>query len=284
MRWHAKAAVFGATMGLLAQLAIAGQTATTDPRLLAVIDSPARPAADKVRDRFRHPAASLAFWGLKGGDTIIDVSPGAGWWTEILAPYLASTGGHYIAAVADLADPKLSVGARKSRAVFAAKFVGNRARYGDVKLVGFGRASGPLAPAGSVDLVLVSREIHDWAQVNGYTAKAFGDFYAALKPGGVLAIEDHRARDGADPKKGDGYISETYVIGQARAAGFRLAGRTEINANPRDTKDYPFGVWTLPPTRRSAPVGAPANPAFDHRRYDAIGESDRMTLRFVKPG
>ena len=144
------------------------------------------------------------------------------------------------------------------------------------------RRSGPLAPPGTVDLVLVSREIHDWAQVDGFTAKAFGDFRAALKPGGVLAIEDHRAPDGADPKLANGYISEAWVIGEAKRDGFALAARSEVNANPRDTKDYPFGVWTLPPTRRSAPPGQPPNPAFDHAKYDAIGESDRMTLRFVK--
>ena len=152
-----------------------------------------------------------------------------------------------------------------------------------MKLVGFGQASGPLAPPGSIDVVLVSREIHDWAQVPGFTHKAFADFYAALKPGGYLAVEDHRARDGADPTKGDGYISESYVIGEAKAAGFRLDGRSEINANPKDAKDYPFGVWTLPPTRRTAPAGKPPNPAFDRTRFDAIGESDRMTLSFVKP-
>ncbi len=112
--------------------------------------------------------------------------------------------------------------------------------------------------------------------------KAFGDFHAALKDAGVLAVEDHRAPDGWDPKKANGYISEAWVIGEAGKAGFALAARSEINANPKDTKDYPFGVWTLPPTRRSAPPGQPPNPAFDHTKYDAIGESDRMTLKFVR--
>lgn len=150
-------------------------------------------------------------------------------------------------------------------------------------MVGFGPTSGPLAPPDSADLVLVSRETHNWVR-NAFIQKAFADFHSALKPGGVLAIEDHRAPDGADPARGDGYISEAYVVAQATQAGFRLGGRSEINANPRDIKDYPFGVWTLPPTRRSAPSGQPSNPNFDHSKYDAIGESDRMTLRFVKPG
>ncbi|MDR3508780.1 MAG: methyltransferase [Caulobacteraceae bacterium] len=246
------------------------------------IESSLRSPAAKARDVWRHPMASLKFWGLAPGQTVIDVSPGSGWWTDIIAPYLRHTGGHYIAAVADLNDPKLSAGARKGRATFEAKYATAPDTYGDVRLVGFGAASGPLAPAGSVDLVLVSRETHNWTG-NGFTQKAFGDFRAALKPGGVLAIEDHRAPDGADPNKGDGYISEAYVIDQAKMAGFELAARSEINANPKDTKDHPFGVWTLPPTRQSAPDGQPPNPAFDHSRYDAIGESDRMTLKFVKP-
>jgi len=171
---------------------------------------------------------------------------------------------------------------RDRRAAFESKYEADPKLYGNVSAVGFGQVSGPLAAPGTVDLVLVSREIHDWAMVDGFVQKAFGDFHAALKRGGVLAIEDHRAVDGADPKKGDGYISEAYVIGEAKKAGFVLAARSEINANPNDTKDHPFGVWTLPPTRRSAPAGQPPNPAFDHTKYDAIGESDRMTLKFVK--
>jgi predicted methyltransferase len=253
-----------------------------DPALDAVIAGDWRTPEEKARDVWRHPDASLRFWGLKPGDVVIDVAPGGGWWTDILAPYLARTGGRYIGALADLNDPKVSDGARKGRAAFEAKYEGDAKLYGAVSAVGFGQVSGPLAPPGSVDLVLVSREIHDWAQVDGFTRKAFGDFHAALKRGGVLAIEDHRAADGADPKKGDGYISEAYVIGQGKQAGFALAARSDINANPKDTKDYPFGVWTLPPTRRSAPGGQPPNPAFDHTKYDAIGESDRMTLKFVK--
>jgi predicted methyltransferase len=270
------AAIWG--VAALPALAAAG----SDAVLADVIAGGPRAAADKARDRYRHPYESLTFWGLKPGMTVIDISPGAGWWTDILAPYLARTGGRYIAAMADLTDPKVSEGARKGRAAFEAKYQADPNLYGQVTTVGFGPRSGALAPPGSVDLVLVSREIHDWAQVDGFTAKAFAEFHAALKRGGVLAIEDHRAPDGWDPKKANGYISEAWVIGEARKAGFALAARSEINANPRDTKDYPFGVWTLPPTRRSAPAGQPPNPAFDHAKYDAIGESDRMTLKFVK--
>ena len=248
-----------------------------------VIDAGPRSPKDKARDVWRHPEASLQFWGLQPGQTVIDVDPGSGWFTEILAPYLDYTGGHYIAAVADLSDPDVGDEGRRGRATFEAKFKDHPEVFGDVAMVGFGPHSGPLAPPGSVDLVLVARETHNWTGPGGLMHKALADFHDALKPGGVLAIEDHRAPDGADPTKGDGYISEAYMIAQARQAGFVLAARSDINANPKDTKDYPFGVWTLPPTRQSAPDGQPPNPGFDHSKYDAIGESDRMTLRFVKP-
>jgi predicted methyltransferase len=252
-----------------------------DPVLRQIIETGPRSAPDRARDAFRHPEQSLLFWGIKAGETLIDVQPGSGWWTDILAPYLAQTGGHYIAATADLNDPKVSEEARKNRAAFEARYKSDPKLYGDISIVGFGPNSGPLAPPGSVDLILVSREAHNWVR-NGFIRKAFADFHTALKPGGVLAIEDHRAPNGADPGKGDGYISEEYVIAQAAEAGFVLAARSEINANAKDTKDHPFGVWTLPPVRRSAPPGQPSDPNFDHRKYDAIGESDRMTLKFVK--
>jgi predicted methyltransferase len=264
-------------------LPAAAQSGSPDPVLHDAIVNGPRAPLDKARDPYRHPEASLLFWGLRPGQTVIDVQPGGGWWTDILAPYLAKTGGRYIAAGADLDDPGLSAGARKGRSAFEAKYQGNPALYGQVSVVGFGPLSGPLAPPDSVDLVLVSRETHNWLKPPGFFQKALSDIRAALKPGGVLAIEEHRAADGADPNKGDGYLSEAFVIDQATKAGFVLAARSEINANPKDIKSYPFGVWTLPPTRRSSPLGQPDNPTFDHAPYDAIGESDRMTLKFIKP-
>jgi predicted methyltransferase len=148
----------------------------------------------------------------------------------------------------------------------------------------FNESSGPLAPPGSADLVLLARNLHDWMGEPGVPEKAMRDFYAALKPGGILAVEQHRA-DPRPMKKdaSDGYMSTAVVVQLAEKAGFKLEDQSEINANPKDTKDHPFGVWTLPPTRQSAPRGQPANPNFDHAKYDAIGESDRMTLRFRKP-
>ena len=253
-----------------------------DAALARAVASEARPAGDRARDGARHPVESLTFWGVKPGQTVIEVSPGGGYWTEILAPYAAATKGRYVAGVADLANPNISEGARKSRADFEARFA-NTTRYGKVEYVGFGATSGPLGTPGSADMVLTARNIHNWMWAPGMLDKVMKDFNAVLKPGGILAVEEHRS----DPKPmapdgRNGYVSEAAVISAAEAAGFRLAARSEINANPKDTKDHPFGVWTLPPSRRSAAPGAQPAPDFDRARYDAIGESDRMTLRFIK--
>jgi predicted methyltransferase len=152
-----------------------------------------------------------------------------------------------------------------------------------VKAYDFGPLHPESIPAGSTDLVLVARAFHNWAKQGDATDVYLRAFFRILKPGGILAVEQHRAPEGADPRAGTGYVPESYVIDAARKAGFTLEAKSEINANPADTKDHPFGVWTLPPTRRSAPAGEPPNPNFDHAKFDAIGESDRMTLKFRKP-
>ncbi len=246
----------------------------TDYLAQAVAD-PGRSAASKARDVWRHPVDSLTFWGLQPADVILELSPGNGYWTEILAPFAKATGGSYIATAADLGDPSISDEARRERAAFEARF--------HVPTVALGKASGPLAPPGSVDFILTARNIHNWIW-RGTLDKVLADSYAALKPGGVLAVEEHRADPRAMVKDArDGYVSEAFVIAAAEKAGFRLDARSEINANPKDPKDHPFGVWTLPPTLQSAPNGQPPDPAFDSARFKAIGESDRMTLRFRKP-
>jgi predicted methyltransferase len=255
-----------------------------DPALVAAINGPQRSPANTARDGWRHPLQSLDFWGLAPGLTVIDIDPGNGYWTEILAPYLAQGGGAYIAGIADPADPNLSDESRGARARFAAKFSAQNV-YGPIGFVDFTIAGGLVAPPASADMVLISREVHNLIPVPGALDKAMADFYAVLRPGGVLAIEEHRA----DPRPmvanaSDGYVAEDFVIAAATKAGFVFQARSEINANPKDSKDHPFGVWTLPPVRRSAPEGQPADSNFDHSRFDAIGESDRMTLRFAKPG
>lgn len=258
-------------------------TMTGDAVLAGVIAGEWRPAEQKARDEFRRPQAALEFWGLKPGMSILEVQPGEGWWTQILAPYAARTGGRYTATAADILNAGLSTAARIGRQQFELRFY-NPGIYGRVELVNWGPTATPLA-AEQYDFILVSRSIHGWMRAAGASERNFGQLARALKPGGVLAIEQHRANPGVqDPKAANGYVTEQHVIELAEKAGLKLAGRSEINANPKDTKDHPFGVWTLPPIRQSVPMGSKEPPAadFDRARYDAIGESDRMTLRFVK--
>lgn len=256
---------------------------TGDRVLDEVIAGEWRDADEKSRDAFRHPRESLEFWGLKPGMSILELQPGAGWWTQILAPYAARTRGSYTATAADILNPALSQGARLGRQRFELRFY-NPGIYGRVELVNWGPIATPL-PAAKYDFILLSRSIHGWMGESGAAERNFGQVARALKPGGILAVEQHRAKPGVqDPKAESGYVTEQYVIDLATKAGLKLAGRSEINANPKDTKDHPFGVWTLPPTRQSVPNGSkePPDPKFDRAKYDAIGESDRMTLRFVK--
>ena len=226
-----------------------------DTALQAAIASDARPAEDRARDVYRHPYETLTFWGLTPGSTIVEIEPGrGGWWSHILEPYAAATGGTY-------------------RAV-------NRP------------LEGMQVADGSADLIVVARAFHNWHRSNPQrTGPYLEAFFKVLKPGGVLAVEQHRAAEGLNPDEtaSTGYVSESYVIRAAQAAGFVLEGRSELNANPKDDHDHPYGVWTLPPVRTSAPregvATDRATPLTEAERaeYDAIGESDRMTLRFRKP-
>ncbi len=276
---------FAIAAAALALSACATQTAPAQPdaALVVAVAGDWRAPANRARDSARRPVESLTFWGLKPGATVIELSPGAGWWTEILAPYAKATGGAYIVTAADLQNPNLSEGARNGRAALEARLAARKDIYGDVTLVNFGAVSGPLGAQNSADLVLTARNVHNWMAA-GTLDRVFEQAFAVLKPGGHFAVEEHRAPAGPqDPKAENGYVTEAFVIAAAEKAGFELVGSSEINANPADTKDHPFGVWTLPPVRQSAPSGQPANPAFDHTKYDAIGESDRMTLKFRKP-
>ena len=250
--------------------------------LAAAVAGPWRTPQDRARDRWRHPAETLAFWGLKPGMTVVEFWPGAGWYTDIVAPFLDSTQGKLYAADFQTDDPN-DPAARRVVEAFKAKLQSAPRLYGDVTVTAFGPTSGPVAPAASADLVLFLRNVHNWMAA-AIAEKAFRDAFAALKPGGVLGVEEHRAEAGGvqDALAPDGYVSEAFIERLATEAGFRLAAKSEINANPKDTRDHPFGVWTLPPTRLSAPRGEPAKPGFDHAKYDAIGESDRMTLKFTK--
>ena len=227
-----------------------------DTALQAAIGSAARPAADVARDVYRRPFETLTFWGLTPGATIVEIEPGrGGWWSAILQPYAEATGGTYVA----VSRPLESMGVED----------------------------------GTADMIVVARAFHNWHRSNpSRTGPYLEAFFKALKPGGVLAIEQHRSIDGLNPDvtAPTGYMPESHVIRAAQAAGFVLDARSELNANPKDDHDHPFGVWTLPPVRTSAPR---ANNATDRptplteaerAEFDAIGESDRMTLRFRKPG
>jgi len=254
-----------------------------DAALQAAIAGEWRGEANRARDAWRHPYESLSFFGLKPGMTVLEIAPGGGWWTEILAPYAKATGGRYIATAADLSNPELSEAAKTSRANFAARWASRPDIFGTVELVNFGAKTTTLGTPNSVDFVLTARNVHNF-MAQGTTDAIFAQFFTVLKPGGTLAVKEHRANPGPqDPKAESGYVTEAFVIEAAQRAGFELVGKSEINANPADTKDHPFGVWTLPPVKQTAPRGQPANPAFDRTKYDAIGESDRMTLRFRKP-
>jgi predicted methyltransferase len=303
MTQHSTSALRSAALSVLATVAFAAPAAhaqderlrqaphaqaptfTEDQALIGIIGGPQRAPANTARDTWRHPLESLTFWGLQPGLTVLEIQPSGGYWTEILAPYAVQTGGHYIAAglPPSATDPALSEGARKARASFEAK-VADHGVYGTIAYANFGAAAGLTEAPASVDLILTARNIHDWMWTPGAVDRDFASFADALKPGGVLAVEEHRADPRPmTPEARDGYVSEDYVIAAAKRAGLVLEARSEVNANPKDGKNHPFGVWTLPPTRRSAPAGQPSNPAFDHARYDAVGESDRMTLRFRKP-
>jgi predicted methyltransferase len=269
-----------------ASVSAADRPAKADAALAAAVAGEWRSAEARARDQYRHPVESLTFWGLRPGMTILEIQPGAqSWWTEILAPYARSTGGKFYVTGADLANPELPEASRKARADFEARYAARPDIYGTVNVVNWGAKSAPL-PKDTFDFILTARSVHGWMGTPDMVEKTFREFHDALKPGGILALEQHRANPGPqDPKAANGYVTEAYVIEQAAKAGLKLDGRSEVNANPKDTKDHPFGVWTLPPALRSSPYGSgkPDDPSFDHSKYLAIGESDRMTLRFVKP-
>ena len=251
---------------LIATLALAAagaQAQTADP-LKAAVAAEHRAVGNVARDIYRHPYETLSFFGIKPTDTVVELAPGpGGWFTEILAPYLREGGQLYAA----------DGGSARFKAKMESMGV-----YGKVKITVFDPATGKfdIAPAGSADAVLTFRNVHNW--MNDGTAQAvFNAAFKALKPGGTLGVEEHRlpASRTQDPKADTGYVQEAAVIKFAEAAGFKFAGRSEANANPKDTAEHENGVWALPPTY--------ANKDKDRAKYQAIGESDRMTLKFTKP-
>ena len=263
-----------ALCALTAAFLIAPAASAQPDTLRAAVDATTRTEANRARDQYRHPYETLAFFGVKPSDTVVEIWPGGGWYTEILAPYLSAGGGKLI-----LASPEWGRGGiTKLKAA-------NATLYGPLTVADFPVFDGKAAeiPAGSADAVLTFRNVHNWRMgykrddKADYSLAAFQQIFAILKPGGVLGIEDHRLPESADAERerSSGYIKTSTVIRLAEQAGFKLEARSEVNANPKDTADWEHGVWTLPPSL--------ALKDQDRDKYLAIGESDRMTLRFVKP-
>lgn len=252
-----------------AMIAFAPATVATaakaDPAIEKAIADPRRSEANRARDAFRHPSETLAFFEVKPGQTVIEFYPGGGWYTEILAPALNGKGRY-------IAMPNVR-GVASTQAMLDK----NKDWFGPVAITGFDPANPSTFPAGTADRVLTFRNVHNLIMAgDAVAAKAFADFYAALKPGGILGVVDHRLPEEADSarEKSSGYLKRSTIIRLATAAGFKLAGESKVNANPKDTHDWPEGVWTLPPTYKLGDV--------DKAKYQAIGESDRLTLKFVK--
>lgn len=257
------------TFLLAAALAVPALAAPAD--MAAILAGPHRPEANRARDQYRHPVETLAFFGLKPTMTVVEITPSGGWYTEILAPFLRDEG-RYIAAGSNPATEKGATAVAK----FKAKLDADPASYAKVEVTTFTKDHYDIAAPGSADMVVSFREIHNY-YTGGFAPEAFKAFYAALKPGGVLGVVEHRAPEDmpADREGKSGYMKISTVKALAAAAGFKFAAASPVNANPKDTHDYPQGVWTLPPTYQLGDV--------DRAKYAAIGESDRMTLKFVKP-
>lgn len=273
-----------ASLGIAGALALAGCAASSASgpvqlnaaqrdALAAAIAAPTRTPANIARDRYRHPLETLSFFGVRPSDTVVEIWPGGGWYSEILAPYLRAGGG------------QLWAGTLDGRPGGLARLIAtDPALYGSIRFFEFPNLSRGAAiyPEGGADVVLTFRNVHNWRmgsqrQGRDYSATAFADMFRMLRPGGTLGVVDHRLPETAsdERERSSGYIKRSTVIRLAEAAGFRLVAESEVNANPLDTADWPNGVWTLPPVLRLGEQ--------DRARYLAIGESDRMTLRFVKP-
>jgi len=256
---------------LLAAVPLAAFAATSTPgaAIQSAVADPHRSAADRARDRYRHPTETLTFFGVRPNQTVVEFLPSGGWYTAILAPMLSGKG-HYVGLV---------MGSEKAQASLAKLITGGGERYRGATSATLDPAAGTSSvPDGSADVVLTFRNVHNLIMGGGNTApNTFRAFYRMLKPGGVLGVVDHHLPESMESaaEMKSGYLKRSTVVRLATAAGFRLAGESAVNANPKDTHDWPAGVWTLPPVLRQGEA--------DRAKYLAVGESDRMTLKFIKP-
>ena len=265
---------------LMAVTSLAGAAAPTTTqtsgadltKLKSAVSGDQRSAANKARDKYRHPVETLAFFGIRPNMTVVELWPFGGWYTEIIAPYLKGTGTYYAAAQ----DPSSNDKEDKELNARLKQLLDSRPDlYGEVKWSVLAKGKYNIAPDNSADMVVTFRNVHNWVW-SGYEKQVFEAAYRALKPGGILGVEEHRSNNPEEkPGKDQAYTGEEYAVKLIESVGFKLAGRSNINNNPKDTKDYPKGVWTLPPSY--------AEGDKDRAKYAAIGESDRFTLKFVKP-
>ena len=234
-----------------------------------------RNEANRARDGYRHPKETLLFFGLKPEMTVVEISPAAGWYTEILAPVLKNQGKYY-AAVPKVVD-QMPESMKRRDSNYRAMLASDLSVYGSATIVTYDASSPEFVSKASSDMALTFRNVHNWAKA-GNAAQMFSGFFNVLKKGGILGVVELRAAPGTSFKAqiDSGYMTEAYVIEAATQAGFKLLASSDINNNSLDTKDHPGGVWNLPPNLRDVPEQ-------DRARYLAIGESDRMTLKFVKP-
>lgn len=253
-------------------LLLAPQAAQPQEPFAQLLGAPHRGERNVARDPYRHPAGTLAFFGVREDSVVVEILPGSGgYYMEILAPWLKAKG-RYIAASRD----ELAVSPYKEdHQKLLDRLKAEPALYGAVVVTKFNAGLHEVAPPGSADFVLTFRNLHNWIE-RGEVEGALRAFHRALKPGGVLGVVDHRGRMdlSQEAQMKSGYVREDYAVALIEKAGFKLAGRSEVNANPKDTKDHPEGVWTLPPTYRLKDQ--------DRAKYQAIGESDRFTLKFIR--
>ena len=253
----------------------AAGTAAADA-LEDAVHNPQRTPEFRERDQYRNPLETLRFFGVQPDTTVAEIWASPGWYAEILAPYLKAEGMYYAVGFS-LSAKRTPQWRRNMAKELIAKFAADSETYSAVAVTSLSVPEDTvIAPPGTVDTVLTFRNVHNWMK-GDYASGVFAAMYQALRPGGILGVVEHRAKRGTtvEMMKLSGYVTEGQVIELAQAAGFELDARSEINANPKDTKDHPRGVWTLPPTLRMQDT--------DREKYLAIGESDRMTLKFRKP-
>lgn len=258
---------------VLAACAAGSSRQSTAEALTAILAGDQRSAENRARDVYRHPKETLLFFGIRPEMSVLEVWPEPGWYTEVIAPLLRDKGKYYAGVIA--ADPS-NKHITQRLDEYRAKLAARPDLYTRVAVVSFPEDGGDAVPPGSVDMVVTFRNLHNW-MARGTATQVLATMYRALKPGGVLGVTEHRGNPAMaqDPKAKSGYVNEDYAVKLIEAQGFRLVAKSEVNANPKDTKDYEQGVWTLPPSYRLGEK--------DHDKYAAIGESDRFTLRFVKP-